>query len=188
YRKDVREIEKEVGKKSDQSYVENLNEKVTAQLVQNSYIVFPIEGEDFGTTIQELYNTIPIGSTLRIASGEHEFSESLVFDRKINVIATGAELTYTGSSNVAVQFGPVSSIRVDDFIVRRINKDWNNGSIGILFKNVNQSHIVGIGARNFTRGIVIEGDGDGNSYNKYFINSLWNNKESLVITSSNGGW
>src|SRR5699024_9892154 len=34
YRKDVRELEKEVGKKSDQSYVDNLNEKVTKQLEQ----------------------------------------------------------------------------------------------------------------------------------------------------------
>ena len=34
YRKDVREMEKEVGKKSDQSYVDNLNEKVTTQLGQ----------------------------------------------------------------------------------------------------------------------------------------------------------
>ena len=34
YRKDVRELEKEVGKKSDQSYVDNLNEKVTTQLGQ----------------------------------------------------------------------------------------------------------------------------------------------------------
>ena len=36
YRKDIREIEKEVGKKSDQSYVDNLNEKVTAQLAQST--------------------------------------------------------------------------------------------------------------------------------------------------------
>src|SRR5699024_845119 len=34
YRKDVRELEKEVGKKSDQSYVDNLNEKVNIQLTQ----------------------------------------------------------------------------------------------------------------------------------------------------------
>ena len=36
YRKDVREMEKEVGKKSDQSYVDNLNEKVTTQLAQTT--------------------------------------------------------------------------------------------------------------------------------------------------------
>src|SRR5699024_12283902 len=32
------QIEKEVGKKSDQSYVDNLNEKVNAQLTQTKYL------------------------------------------------------------------------------------------------------------------------------------------------------
>src|SRR5699024_779961 len=49
YRKDVREMEKEVGKKSDQSYVDNLNENITTQLAHIAIDVTTFEVNNDGT-------------------------------------------------------------------------------------------------------------------------------------------
>ena len=102
YRKDVSELEKEVGKKSDQSYVDNLNEKVTAQLAQ----IITINVKDFGAkgdgvtddsgAILEAIEALPkTGGTLLFPPGKYIQGDGtskeigFIFDGYKNIKITG---------------------------------------------------------------------------------------------------
>lgn len=165
------------------------HEEVTAQLEQTSYIAFYKETEDYGETIQKLYDTIPEGGTLKLEYGQFEYSQPLLLNRKVNVEGGETILIYTGSSDVAFEVGHSSGLYLNLPSVSQKTLDWSLNKIGVRINNLYSSLVILNSVRNFGRGVVIDGtDRVGNSYNKYFITQLWNNKESLVITSSNGGW
>src|SRR5699024_4552016 len=93
YRKDVRELEKEVDKKSDQSYVDNLNEEVTTQLAQTESLLtdlvvnvksfkhlvvdYGLESEDWTIALQTLLDDDDI-KTLFLPKGTYNISKPLV--------------------------------------------------------------------------------------------------------------
>lgn len=102
-------------------------------------------------------------------------------------------LKYYGSNGDAVSFYKSGSYifggGIDGITIQRYVEDWDgDASVGLLVKSVQLGEFKDFQIINFTTGLKLDAETEGNSFNKFFIRKLFNNKINLELTASNGGY
>ena len=165
-------------------------QKVDAQLAQIVKLA-PINNESVATSIQEFYATLEEGVTLKVPAGEYTLNEPLVFDRAIDLDFTGVTFNYAGSGTAITVGNDNAGIHSRRYVmpyVYRNTLNWNDDVDGIRVVNINTSTMYFNSVSKFRKGIIIDAQGYGNSYNDYHLKSVVNNLHSIVLTSNATGW
>jgi hypothetical protein len=107
-------------------------------------------------------------------------------------------IIYAGSANTtALTINPSGSVSGDVAIRRtyeiRVSQstqaDWTNeGSIGVVLRNLNTCNVTIAQASGFTIGAMLLGDAGGFAYNNLVLGHLNNGKVGLDLNSRTGGW
>lgn len=104
YRKDVRNIEGQLDKKSDKSYVDDLNEEITAQLAQTKESIYTINIEDWGVLPDdsENLNSQIINSEIENLRGDIQYEIILngVYDVSETINIENKLITFSGKGGL----------------------------------------------------------------------------------------
>ena len=154
----------------------------------------PINNEDVANSIRVFYETLEDGVTLKVPAGEYTLNEPLVFDRNIDLDCSGVTFRYSGigtAITVGIETVGSTGLHGRTYVMPNVFRNtlnWNDDVNGIRVVNINASRIHFNTVSKFRKGIIIDGQGYGNSYNDYHLKSITNNLLSIVLTSNTTGW
>lgn len=65
---------------------------------------------------------------------------------------------------------------------------WDDMSEGVKCINLNTCNVYAPFIRDFSKGLIMYGEGGGNAYNTVFLGALWENRKNLVLDTNSGGY
>lgn len=186
---DVREV---VGARNGHDNLGERLNSIDSQLEQNTKnLKYTNILVDDISTLQNIYDNAPEGSTIKLSYGTHNLSSKLVFNRKINLDFNGAIIKYVGTDEGSIITIGNDSIRIDsidiDIHLEQV-VNWDVDRTGIEVINIRNS-ILKLSSIGFRRNILANAKNNHpNCYNKYFLNLLDTGKIQLELTCSADGW
>jgi hypothetical protein len=143
--------------------------------------------------VQTALDTAATNGQRAVAYGSITTSTTLTI--KADCDLSQLTINYTGTG-VAVRLGDESAVvwrlrvRLPKVInAGKVGLGWTAGTVGVRAVNLNACSQIDVPyISGFESGLVVHGQGQGNSYNTFQIGHLDNNKRNLVLSADATGW
>lgn len=198
YRKETENVSNQLSvieKKTDDNkeLINTKTDENRALINGNNRVLLLSESKDIAGDINNFYQSLKDGETLKVESGTYTLNKPITLDKNVNIDMTGVTLLWNGLGFGVTVGDENKSISSKNFILPSVKKiggiNWQENKHGIRVLNIYNSEILFNDVEGFKKGIVIEGMNSlGNSYSNYTFKRVVNNQKSLTLTSNNKGW